>query len=48
MKMVMNGVLIKNNNKYYFNLKFVCDNGGAQTRTLKKCIILLNSKWNIQ
>jgi hypothetical protein len=22
------------NNKYYFNLKFVCDAGGAQTRTL--------------
>jgi len=29
-------VLIKNNNKYYFNLKFVCDNGGAQTRTLRE------------
>ena len=23
------------NSKYYFNLKFVCDSGGAQTRTLK-------------
>ena len=23
------------NKTYYFNLKFVCDNGGAQTRTLK-------------
>jgi len=29
------GKLIQNNIKYYFNLKFVCDNGGAQTRTLK-------------
>ena len=29
------GLLIQNNIKYYFNLKFVCDNGGAQTRTLK-------------
>ena len=28
------GKVIKNNNTYYFNLKFVCDNGGAQTRTL--------------
>ena len=28
-------LLNKNNNKYYFNLKFVCDSGGAQTRTLK-------------
>jgi len=27
--------LIKNQNTYYFNLKFVCDKGGAQTRTLK-------------
>ena len=30
------GLLIKNNNKYYFNLKFVCDKGGAQTRTLRE------------
>ena len=30
------GLLIKNNNIYYFNLKFVCDNGGAQTRTLRE------------
>ena len=29
------GLLIKNN-KYYFNLKFVCDSGGAQTRTLRE------------
>ena len=27
--------LLINNSKYYFNLKFVCDSGGAQTRTLK-------------
>lgn len=27
--------LIHNNCKYYFNFKFVCDKGGAQTRTLK-------------
>lgn len=30
------GKLVKNNNIYYFNLKFVCDNGGAQTRTLRE------------
>jgi hypothetical protein len=29
------GLLVKNN-KYYFNLKFVCDSGGAQTRTLRE------------
>jgi len=29
-------LIIKNNNTYYFNLKFVCDNGGAQTRTLRE------------
>ena len=30
------GIIINNNNKYYFNLKFVCDSGGAQTRTLRE------------
>jgi hypothetical protein len=30
------GKIIKNGNLYYFNLKFVCDNGGAQTRTLRE------------
>lgn len=30
------GCVIKNNNTYYFNLKFVCDSGGAQTRTLRE------------
>lgn len=30
------GKIIKNNNIYYFNLKFVCDSGGAQTRTLRE------------
>ena len=30
------GLLLQYNNKYYFNLKFVCDNGGAQTRTLRE------------
>ena len=30
------GKLIKNNNIYYYNLKFVCESGGAQTRTLRE------------
>ena len=30
------GLLIKNTSKYYFNLKFVCDKGGAQTRSLRE------------
>ena len=29
-------LIVKNNNKYFFNLKFVCDNGGSQTRTLRE------------
>jgi hypothetical protein len=27
---------IEGNNKFYFNLKFVCDSGGAQTRSLRE------------
>jgi len=27
--------IIKTNNFYYFNLKFICDSGGAQTRNLR-------------
>lgn len=30
------GLIMKNFSKYYFNLKFVCDVGGAQTRTLRE------------
>ena len=30
------GKIIKNDNIYYFNLKFVCNNGGAQTRSLRE------------
>ncbi len=30
------GKIIINKNIYYFNLKFVCDSGGAQTRTLRE------------
>ncbi len=44
--MVMNGLknfdgkIIKNNNIYYFNLKFICDTGGSQTRTLREIYII--------
>ena len=30
------GYININNNNYYFNLKFVCDKGGMQTRTLRE------------
>jgi hypothetical protein len=30
------GYFINKNNNYYINLKFVCDEGGAQTRTLRE------------
>jgi len=30
------GKITINNKIYYFNLKFVCDNGGAQNRTLRE------------
>jgi hypothetical protein len=30
------GKIIKNDNTYYFDLKIVCDAGGAQTRTLRE------------
>ena len=30
------GKLLQNNNTYYFNLKFICDFGGSQTRTLRE------------
>lgn len=30
------GLLNKNSNQYYFNLKFVCDGGGAQNRSLRE------------
>jgi hypothetical protein len=29
------GKITKNKNTFYFNLKFVCDSGGSQTRTLR-------------
>lgn len=35
------GKIIKSNITYYFNLKFVCDNGGAQTRTLREVYHLI-------
>ncbi len=35
------GILNINNNKIYFNLKFVCDAGGAQTRTLREVAMFI-------
>ena len=34
--------IINNNNTYYFNLKFVCDAGGSQTRTLELVYHFIN------
>ena len=28
--------LVNNNNNYYFNIKFICDSGGSQTRALRE------------
>ena len=41
------GLVIKNDKKYYYNLKFVCDSGGAQTRTLREvyCFIKYQMKF---
>lgn len=39
------GLIQTENNRYYFNLKFVCDNGGSQTRTYEKHIILFGINW---
>jgi len=33
-------------NKYYINFKFVCDNGGAQTRTLRETYLFINYQIN--
>lgn len=30
------GYFNENDNEYYFNLKFICDSGGAQTRSLRE------------
>lgn len=44
--------LIYNNNTLYFNLKFICDNGGTQTRSLREVYkfieiqIQYNQKYN--
>jgi len=39
--------LILNNKTYYFNFKFVCDQGGAQKRTLKLTYNFIESQLNI-
>lgn len=35
------GIINKNNNKFYFNLKFICENGGAQTRSLREVYLFI-------
>ena len=37
------GKINANDNTIYFNLKFVCDNGGAQTRTLREVYHFIKS-----
>jgi hypothetical protein len=36
------GLITNNNRNYYFNLKFVCEAGGAQTRTLREVYHFIN------
>ena len=38
------GLIEKNSNKYLFNLKFICDEGGAQTRSLKQVYEFIKSQ----
>lgn len=40
------GMFHYNNNTYYFNLKFVCDDGGAQTRTCREVYHFIHSQLN--
>ena len=48
------GVVQLKDKKFYFNLKFVCENGGSQTRTLRevyhfiKCIIQCLKKQKVK
>jgi hypothetical protein len=38
------GKHVLNNNIYYYNLKFVCDKGGSQTRTLREVYAFIKSQ----
>lgn len=38
------GKIKNNNNLYYFNLKFICGNGGGQTRSLKEVYHFINAQ----
>ena len=40
------GKFIKNNNIYYFNLKFICDAGGSQTRSLREVYHFIKNQIN--
>lgn len=41
------GILHQNQKKIYFNLKFVCGKGGAQTRTLKNVYMFIKHQYKI-
>lgn len=38
--------LSKNNRLYYFNLKFICGNGGAQTRSMRETFHFIKEQYN--
>jgi hypothetical protein len=40
------GYIEKDDKKFYFNLKFTCDKGGAQTRTLREVYMFINAQIN--
>lgn len=40
------GIVEKNGKTYYFNLKFVCDKGGSQTRTLREVYYFIKYQLN--
>jgi hypothetical protein len=38
------GKIHKNNTDYYFNMKFICDSGGSQTRSLREVYHLIETQ----
>ena len=40
----MDGKINKNNEEYYFNMKFICDSGGSQTRSLREVYHLIETQ----
>lgn len=41
------GKIVKNNNIYYFNFKFICDSGGAQTRSLREVYYFIKNQMDV-